>query len=102
MKKDKYITVALDEELYNYIIERSNNEDRTPSSLVRLIIKNEKNKRLKNIISGQLSLLEKKIKQLEKLPPDSPSIRSDIVELSYNIDNAINLLELESKDGRYN
>lgn len=41
-KKDKYITVALDDELYNYIIKKAQEEERTPSALVRLIIKKSK------------------------------------------------------------
>ena len=39
MKKDKYITVALDEDLYIKIIEKAQEEERTPSALVRIIIK---------------------------------------------------------------
>lgn len=38
-KKDKYITVALDDELYNYIIKKAQEEDRAPSQLVRILIK---------------------------------------------------------------
>lgn len=44
MKKDNYITVALDEELYNYIVEKAKEEDRTPSALVRIIIRKSKEK----------------------------------------------------------
>lgn len=41
-KKDKYITVALDDEAYNYIIEKAKEEDRTPSAVVRRLIKEKR------------------------------------------------------------